>query len=113
MTDLSDPAEPDGDGEPLARVEQRLKKLEGLRNTPKDVDASLAREAGDRSWIARTIIWIFVGVIAAGLGILVAGAAMTGEWQDAGDQTVDLIKSTVLPIVTLVLGYYFGRSGKG
>ncbi len=59
------------------------------------------------------IIWVFVAVIAAGLGILVAGAAMTDEWQDAGDQAVDLIKSTVLPIVTLVLGYYFGRSGKG
>ena len=52
-------------------------------------------------------------MIGAGLAILVTAAAMTGEWQDAGDQAVDLIKSTVLPVVTLVLGYYFGRSGKG
>ena len=71
------------------------------------------READDRSWIAKRIIGVFVAMIFAGLGILVVGAAMTDEWQNAGDQSVDLIKSTVLPVVTLVLGYYFGRSGKG
>ena len=71
------------------------------------------READDRSWIARRIIWVFVGVIAAGLGILVVGAAMTGKWDAAGAQSVDLIKSAVIPVVTLVLGYHFGRPGKG
>ena len=71
------------------------------------------READDRSWIAKRIIGVFVAMIFAGLAILVVGAAMTDEWQNAGDQSVDLIKSTVLPVVTLVLGYYFGRSGKG
>ena len=71
------------------------------------------READDRSWIAKVIIGVFVAVIFAGLGILVAGAAMTGKWDAAATQAVDLIKSAVLPIVTLVLGYYFGRSGKG
>lgn len=101
------------DSKPFASVEQRLIELEGLLNTPQVVDQSLAREAEDRSWVARRIIWIFVGVIAAGLGIIVLGAMMTGKWDEATRQAVDLIKSCVFPVVTLVLGYYFGRSGKG
>jgi len=38
---------------------------------------------------------------------------MTGRWDAAATQAVDLIKSCVFPVVTLVLGYYFGRSAKG
>jgi len=36
------------------------------------------------------------------------------QWANAASQAADLIKAAVLPVVTLVLGYYFGsRSGKG
>jgi hypothetical protein len=44
---------------------------------------------------------------------LIAGL-QTGQWTDAAGQAADLIKSVMLPVVTLVLGFYFGsRSGKG
>ena len=71
------------------------------------------QEADDRSWIAKRIIGIFTGVVGGVLAILALGGIKTGEWAAAGNQAVDLIKSAVLPVVTLVLGYYFGRSGKG
>jgi hypothetical protein len=71
------------------------------------------READDRSWIARWIIRIFVGLLGIVFAILVAGAFRTGDWATAATQSTDLIKSAVLPVVTLVLGYHFGRSGKG
>jgi hypothetical protein len=36
------------------------------------------------------------------------------QWANAASQAADLIKSAVLPTVTLVPGFYFGsRSGKG
>lgn len=70
------------------------------------------REDDDRSWIARAIIRVFVGVLAVGLATLVLNGLMTGDWQNVTTQVIDLIKSTVLPVVTLVLGYYFGRSGR-
>ena len=109
------PAAPEGAAIGATEFLDRLNTAETLSTQAQQTvaDEVSRREADDRSWIARRIIWVFLGVIAAGLSILVAGASMTGEWQDAGDQAVDLIKSTVLPVVTLVLGYYFGRSAKG
>jgi hypothetical protein len=102
---------PGRDRELLERLEYAERVTAQARGTVADEVSH--READDRSWIARQIIWVFVGVIVAGLGILTWGAQETGEWEDAADQAIDLIKSTVLPVVTLVLGYYFGRSGKG
>lgn len=108
-----------GSEDPLAQANRLRASLEqgALPNTAREidkkVDAFLAREAEDRSWIAKRIIGIFTGVIAGVLAILALGAGKTGDWTAAGTQAVDLIKSAVLPVVTLVLGYYFGRSGKG
>ena len=66
----------------------------------------------DRSWIARSIIRVFVVAVAAVLVILAVQGLVTKEWQNVTAQATDLIKSAVLPIVTLVLGYYFGQSVK-
>jgi hypothetical protein len=33
-----------------------------------------------------------------------------GDWKAIATDIVDLTKTAVLPIVTLVLGYYFGKS---
>lgn len=34
------------------------------------------------------------------------------DWSQAAGEATDLVKSTILPIVTLVLGYYFGQGSK-
>jgi hypothetical protein len=40
--------------------------------------------------------------------------AFKNEWGMVGSQAADVIKTAVLPVVTLVLGFYFGsRAGKG
>jgi len=66
----------------------------------------------DRSWIARAIIRVFVVAVAAVLVILAVQGIVAREWSNVTAQATDLIKSAVLPIVTLVLGYYFGQSVK-
>ena len=37
---------------------------------------------------------------------------MTKDWSSVSGTATDLVKSTILPIVTLVLGYYFGQSDR-
>lgn len=78
-----------------------------------DVDTLKPTQADqDRSWIARTIIWIFVGAVAGVLSLLLLRGIYTGDWETVTTQAADILKSAVLPVVTLVLGYYFGQSSK-
>jgi hypothetical protein len=65
-----------------------------------------------RRWIAKTIMGIFAGSILLVLMILIVQGILTSHWDTVASQSTDLIKSAVLPIVTLVLGYYFGRGDK-
>jgi ABC-type microcin C transport system permease subunit YejB len=44
--------------------------------------------------------------------LLVAGLA-SRNWETLAPNVADILKSVVLPIVTLVLGYCFGRGGRG
>jgi len=67
----------------------------------------------DRSRIAKQIINVFVGALLLVLLLLLFEGHVTGNWSYAASQATDLLKTTLLPIVTLVLGYYFGQSGKG
>ncbi len=66
-----------------------------------------------RAWIAKWIIWVFAAVVGGELVSLAVQGGLTGKWTETASLSIDLIKSTVLPVVTLVLGYYFGRSAKG
>ncbi len=76
------------------------------------------RETQDRSQIARIIIWTFaltVGgffVFAAVIGIVGAYRGVT-DWKEAASLIVEVLKSVLLPVVTLVLGFYFGRQSAG
>jgi NADH:ubiquinone oxidoreductase subunit 6 (subunit J) len=69
----------------------------------------------DRSFIARTIMYVYAGAIVVGflfLTVLAGFAWFTAadDWKAIAADAVDIIKTAVLPIVTLVLGYYFGKS---
>ena len=69
----------------------------------------------DRSFIARTIMYVYAGAIVVGflfLAVLAGFAwyAASDDWKTIAADAVDIIKTAVLPIVTLVLGYYFGKS---
>ena len=47
-----------------------------------------------------------------GFLVNIIGAYQTGDWHGATQAIGDLLKSVILPVVTLLLGYYFGRAGK-
>jgi hypothetical protein len=97
----------------LEAVRQQLSKAAS--------DADVARRAvynpdqkrdEDRSEIAKQIIYIFTGGIVIVLILLIVDGWATGKWDTVTSQAVDLLKSILLPVVTLILGYYFGQGGK-
>jgi hypothetical protein len=56
-----------------------------------------------------------IGVIAACFILFaIRGLSNRGAdgWSGAVSDIEDLVKAAVLPIVTLILGYYFGKSSK-
>jgi hypothetical protein len=67
------------------------------------------RRGRDRSWIGKKIISLFVASV---LIVLVAIVALAGIgasiWKEATEQLVTLLSSVLLPVITLVIGYYFG-----
>lgn len=84
-----------------------------VQMTARAIDQGVAQETSDRSMITRVVIQVFGWSIAAVLLAILAAAYASGKWDTVSTQATDLLKSVVLPIVTLVLGYYFGRAGKG
>jgi hypothetical protein len=68
----------------------------------------------DRSQIARVIVFFFVGLIALAVVLVAGGTLLKGwaEWKDAAKFFLDLLSSVLLPVVTLVIGYYFGKEQK-
>lgn len=106
------PATTDQDVEALRRQlqEARTQVLE----TASAIDRGMQKqEADDRSMITRVVIQVFGYSIAGVLAVIVIIAVASGQYGQVAEKAVDLLKSVVLPIVTLVLGYYFGRAGKG
>jgi hypothetical protein len=67
----------------------------------------------DRSEIAKQIIYIFTGAIVLVLLLLIVDGCVTAKWDTVTTQAFDILKSILLPVVTLILGYYFGQAGKG
>jgi hypothetical protein len=80
-----------------------------LKNAP---DAPLARQ---RDWIGKVIFGVFAGALLFGFAVLILEGFRVSDatgWKDVATQSTDLIKSAVLPIVTLVLGFYFGQANR-
>jgi uncharacterized membrane protein YcjF (UPF0283 family) len=94
----------------LARL-QRVEEASGQAARTVE-DERNRQQAIDRSWIAKMIIYVFVGAVGAVLVLLFVQAFMTKDWTAVSGTASDLVKSTILPIVTLVLGYYFGQSDR-
>lgn len=63
-----------------------------------------------RMFIARMIILFYILFILAFLLYLFARSFTLGI--DVSDQVSELLKIAVLPVVTLMIGYYFGSSSR-
>ena len=77
----------------------------------KAVDERVVRQqADDRSLIAKVIIFAFVLLILVVVFAAIAGAYFF-QWDrmvEPGKFLMNVLGSIMLPVVTLVIGYYFG-----
>jgi len=57
--------------------------------------------------IVHVFAWLMVGLVVA----VAVGTADKGweYWKDAAEFLVKTLSSVLLPVVTLVIGYYFGK----
>jgi ABC-type glycerol-3-phosphate transport system permease component len=68
------------------------------------------QQADDRSLIAKVIIFAFIALVVISVLAAIAGAYLF-DWQDLvepGKFLMTILGSVMLPVVTLVIGYYFG-----
>ena len=105
----------DGD---LAALEALLAQYDNDNSAAqRDLDLEKQKqEADDRSNIGKIIIWAFVCLIAAIiLFIIVTGLVLLFAEDEQSfplepvELMVQVLSSVMLPIVTLVLGYYFAK----
>jgi NADH:ubiquinone oxidoreductase subunit 6 (subunit J) len=94
-------------------IEEILQLQSENRSVDEKVDDYIKRQrAKDQSRIAWVIIWAFV-VAVGGLFVLVIGSMFLKDlndgWKEPAEFLANVISSVLLPIVTLVLGYYFGK----
>lgn len=107
---------PGGTGSSQTKAGSLLARLtplaSGTSQTVRQLSGDQEQRGKDRSWIARSIIVMFCIAIGAVLFILLVQGIASGDWTKVATEATDPVKSAVLPIVTLVLGYYFGQSDK-
>jgi hypothetical protein len=104
----------DGHTEPAA-----ISIDEALRETERDVEQSLEaaatyaqrRQQDDRSHIAKLIVWAFVGLIGLVVAVVAIGTFADDwkKWEEPAKLFLTILSSVLLPVVTLVIGYYFGK----
>ena len=76
-------------------------------------------EGQDRSIIAKRVVWLYMGAVLICLVFVFAtflsvcpnqGSGQCVAWKEPADFMLQILTTAVLPIVTLVLGYYFGTA---
>lgn len=109
----------------MASLASLFKEIDELQvenqSVQEKVDDEIRRQrAKDQSRIAWVIIWAFVaaigGIFLLVLGQLLVTGANTGTnagWKEPAEFLVNIVSSVLLPVVTLVLGYYFGKEKTG
>jgi hypothetical protein len=104
----------------MATLYEQLEQIDELQSENLSVDETVSdyvkrQRADDQSRIAWVIIWAFVFAI-AGIFVLVLGSLLIGSrvggsvaWKEPAEFLIGIVSSVLLPVVTLVLGYYFGK----
>ena len=74
-------------------------------------DKKLRQEVDDRSLIAKAIIGAFIVMVGVVILAAMAGTFFLGweELVEPGKFLMVILGSVMLPVVTLVIGYYFGN----
>lgn len=97
----------------MADIDSQIAATEELvRQSQQALDARLTRlQADDRSHIAKVIIWAFVILMAVVVVAIIVGVALYSDWNKISEPAkflMAILSSVMLPVVTLVIGYYFG-----
>jgi len=74
-------------------------------------DRNKRLQADDRSHIAKVIIWAFVVLMALVVGAVIIGLFLC-DWDRISEPAkflMAILSSVLLPVVTLVIGHYFGN----
>lgn len=95
-------------GPTLADLDRKLPQADTAAATVSAETAAPSRSELDRSLIGRYVVRLYCGVIVATLLVLLGRGALVSTTDLSA--ALDLIKTAVLPVVTLVIGYYFGKS---
>ena len=70
------------------------------------------QQADDRSYIAKLVVRVFVGLVVLVVLAVIAGIFyFCGDWDKLVEPAkflMAILGSILLPVVTLVIGYYFG-----
>lgn len=104
----------------LAQIRQSKSEAEAVRKKVEAVDSELRKQhAKSQSGIAWVIIVTFVATVILLFGLVIFnlgdvgqckdGAECVTKWEKPAEFLLSVISSVMLPIVTLVLGYYFGK----
>lgn len=106
------------DDPPRLEASRLLEQLARERRFVETAEKTLERvereaETRDRSTVTMIVMGVFAVALLASIIVLVIASFKSGQWYSLGEQVLDILKSVVLPVVTLVLGYYFGRGGRG
>ncbi len=103
----------DAPGSPLGEPDRRL-----IRTEEQSIEAVRAgktpqqQEADDRSWIVKWVVGGFCGYISLIVLTLGLRAWFSGSCDDAVAIEVELLKTAIMPLMTLVLGYFFSRPNR-
>jgi len=102
-----------------------VEEINTIHSENRDIDAEAVEQAEadikrqkaqDQSRIALIVIWTFVlaimGIFMFVLGSIAVASGSTA-WKDPAEFLSGAVSSVLLPIVTLVLGYYFGKEKSG
>jgi membrane-anchored glycerophosphoryl diester phosphodiesterase (GDPDase) len=101
----------------IEKIQAELSQLEGqeggLASTTHATIRKLEtwRRSKDRSFIVKWIVFLYVFSIAICV-LYLAGRGLFGQ-EDVFDSLSEVIKVAVLPVLTLVIGYYFGTAKTG
>ena len=104
------------------RIAELKKRNSDIRDSG---ESALKRRERDKSLIAKIIVWSFVGAVAASFLLVIifvifdfyyvntCGHLDNCNYLQRLEKPMDIlfriISSVMLPVVTLVLGYYFGK----
>lgn len=75
-------------------------------------DSAARQDISDRAQLAATVSMVFLVCLPVSLLVLLILAFRAESATAAVSGVVEILKSVLLPVVTLVLGYYFAR-GRG